>query len=152
MIEVIEGSAQDIDAVMRIMADAFDPDFGEAWTQSQVLASMTFRDVNLVLAKQDAEVTGFAITRTVCDETELLMIAVARKWHGHGFASNIVKHIVKNERRYKRTKIFLEVRENNKARQFYTKHGFVEIGRRANYYIGNNGLRHDAITMAYALL
>lgn len=32
MIQVVEGDAQDIAAMMTIMEDAFDPRFGETWT------------------------------------------------------------------------------------------------------------------------
>jgi [ribosomal protein S18]-alanine N-acetyltransferase len=88
----------------------------------------------------------------VCDETELLMIAVERKWHGRGFASNLVNAIFRYERLHQRTKVFLEVRSNNGAREFYLKSGFAEIGKRTNYYIGTNNLRYDAITMAHSLI
>jgi ribosomal-protein-alanine N-acetyltransferase len=37
MIQIIEGDARNISAVMSVMNDAFDPRFGEAWTAAQLL-------------------------------------------------------------------------------------------------------------------
>jgi ribosomal protein S18 acetylase RimI-like enzyme len=47
--------------------------------------------------------------------------------------------------------MLLEVRPGNLAGQeFYLRHGFVEIGRRRDYYPAHEG-REDAIVMAREL-
>ena len=67
----------DIDAVMAIMATAFEPTYGEAWTRSQCAGILPMAGVSLRLAEEgDGEVAGFRLAPAVADEAELLLIAV----------------------------------------------------------------------------
>jgi [ribosomal protein S18]-alanine N-acetyltransferase len=152
VIRVEEGSAEDVDAAMAVMIDAFDPTFGEAWTRSQLLSGLSIANTRLLVSRFEDIVIGFALTRTIIDETELLMIGVQRQWQGKAIASKLVQQIIEFESAKQRQRIFLEVRSSNHARQFYEKIGFSEIGRRTNYYRGSNGDKFDAITMAYLLV
>ena len=43
--------------------------------------------------------------------------------------------------------LFLEVRDGNLAASLYARAGFIEVGRRKDYYTGIDGARFDAITM-----
>jgi ribosomal-protein-alanine N-acetyltransferase len=46
------------------------------------------------------------------------------------------------------SELFLEVRENNRAaRTLYSACGFIEVGRRPDYYTGAMGDRFAAISM-----
>ena len=50
------------------------------------------------------------------------------------------------------SELFLEVREDNEpAKYLYNRAGFVQVGRRADYYTANDGNRRAAITMRYSL-
>ena len=42
--------------------------------------------------------------------------------------------------------LHLEVRSNNPATLFYTRHGFAKCGERRNYYKGADGQHYDAHT------
>jgi [ribosomal protein S18]-alanine N-acetyltransferase len=151
MIQIIEGTAHDIEAVMAVMNNAFDPAFGEGWTQNQLLSSLTVAKARLVLAIAAHDIIGFALTRTVIDETELLMIGVHQQWQRQAIASQLLREIIRYEAAQGHCRIFLEVRLENHARQFYENVGFSEIGRRANYYRGPNHMLYDAVTMGYTL-
>uniref|UniRef100_UPI00157518D9 GNAT family N-acetyltransferase n=1 Tax=Sphingomonas bacterium TaxID=1895847 RepID=UPI00157518D9 len=71
------GAARDIDLVERLIYSGFDPRFGEAWTRGQCLGVLAMPGVRLLLAHADDEPAGFALSRQVLDEVELLLIAVA---------------------------------------------------------------------------
>ena len=151
MIEIVEGDATDIAAIMPIMNDAFDPAFGEAWSSAQCLSALAMPDCRLLIAKEQSGVCGFAMSRWVLDTEELLMIGVARKYQRQNIGSLLLQHIIRLAREVERSQLFLEVRDGNLAHRFYEKLGFEPIGRRKNYYKGTDGARPDAITMSFLL-
>jgi ribosomal-protein-alanine N-acetyltransferase len=151
MIQVVEGDARDIAAMMTIMNDAFDPRFGEAWTAAQCLSTLVLPDCQLLLAKDGGDVCCFAMSRWVFDHQELLMIGVAQRLQGQNIGKLLLSETIHRARKAERTKIFLEVRDGNKAHGFYQKSGFTDIGRRRNYYKNTDGIGLDAITMLLEL-
>ena len=129
-----------LDAIMAVMEDAFDSQYGEAWTRRQVADSLTLRNVFFTLINADGttdgepeKVSGFALTRQVLDEEEILLIAVRPSCRGR--ARNAAR-------------IFLEMRDGNPAEHLYRRFGFEKIGHRRGYYRGAVGGPLDAITFA----
>ena len=151
MIEIIQGGAPDVAAIMPIMRGAFDPAHGEAWTSAQCISALSLPQNRLLLAIDGTQLAGFALSRWVLDEEELLMIAIAPQKQRLGSGRILLDAVVRNAKSENRTKIFLEVRDGNDAMRFYGAIGFAEIGRRKQYYQGNNGLCFDAITMVKIL-
>jgi ribosomal-protein-alanine N-acetyltransferase len=151
MIEIVEGDASDIAKIIPIMQDAFDPRFGEAWTAAQCLSALAIPDCRLLLARTGDESAGFALSRWVLDSEELLMIGVASQSQRQNIGSLLLSEIVSKAREEKRSQIFLEVRDGNSAHDFYARFGFRAIGLRKHYYRGPDGIRPDAITMAFDL-
>ena len=91
------------------------------------------------------------MSRWVLDHQELLMIGVAQRLQGQHIGQLLLSETIHRARQAGRTKIFLEVRDGNKAHDFYQKHGFTSIGRRKNYYKNAEGISPDAITMLLEL-
>lgn len=147
MITISEGEPRDIAAIMPVMQAAFDPLYGEAWTAAQCLSLLAMPGSCLYLAHSEGTLAGFAMTRWIADEEELLLIAVAPEARRKGIASRLLQHIIKSARRCRREIMFIEVRENNPAIAFYTQFGFEQVGRRPSYYSGSDGDRFDALTM-----
>jgi len=147
MIDITEGDARDVAAIMPVMEDAFDPLFGESWNASQCLAALSMPNCRLILARNNSAITGFAISRWVLDEEELLMVAVSRHHQRQGVATRLLDHIADNAGVSNRRSLFLEVRSGNAAKAFYENKGFTETGRRKGYYKGSDGCLHDSITM-----
>ncbi len=147
MIDIVEGDARDIASIMPIMADAFDPAFGEAWTSSQCLSALAIPGSRMLLAKSNGMVHGFTLSRWVLDSEELLMIGVSKSVQRMAIGSALVDEVVRLAKDEGRTELFLEVRDGNPAHDFYANCGFRPIGRRKQYYKGSNGERFDAITM-----
>ena len=136
--------------VMRVMADAFDPSFGEAWTAQQVLAVLAMPHASLLVARC-AELVAFALVRSVFDEAELMLLAVRSDYQQRGIGARLLQHSCSSLVRAGATKYFLEVRADNPAVRLYTKAGFIPVGQRRNYYRGADGTRRDALTLKRVL-
>ncbi len=149
MITIVDGSEDDLDDVVAVMDNAFDPAFGEAWNQNQLRSSLAMPGTYLAVAKYNHETAGFALVRTIAGETELLMIGVRRLYQKKSIASKLISKVIEYSIKEHSFNIFLEVRDGNSAQQFYQRIGFSEIGRRPNYYAGADGQRFDAITMQF---
>lgn len=151
IVELATGSAGDIAAVEQVMARAFDPRFGEAWTRSQLLGILGMPGVWLTLARLDGEVAGFALARAIVDEAELLLLATAPSCRRQGVGSALVRSILAEARGRGAVRVHLEVRANNRAIDLYRTHGFAKCGERRGYYRGKAGEVHDAHSYSIAL-
>ncbi len=140
-----------LDSVMRIMEGAFDPEFGEAWTAAQCRGMLSLNGTALFVAEDQQLVAGFAITRAVADEVELLLIAVDPLQRGRGVGGRIVDAARQWTLEQKATRLFLEVRKGNPAIALYHSQGFKTVGARKDYYRGKNGQSYSALTMALTL-
>lgn len=145
-----EGGLANLDAVMAVMDDSFDPSFGEAWTVAQCAGLLPMPGVWLTLAWIGDEVAGFALSRAVAGEAELLLLAVRRSNQGRGVGKTLLDEFMSASRIRGATHVHLEVREGNHAVALYERAGFWLVGRRRHYYSGRDGQLHDALTMARA--
>ncbi len=152
MIEIVEGDAHNIASIMPVMQSAFNPAFGEAWTAAQCIALLAIPESRLLIARENDVVVGFAISRWVLDEEELMMIGVDQHFQRCGIASKLLKTIIEGADNSGRKQIFLEVRANNNAISFYQRLVFHSIGRRKEYYRSADGAATDAITMKYSFV
>lgn len=151
-VQLVPGTATDLEAVMDVMTSAFDPGYGEAWTRSQCAGILPLSGVVLMLARHGrGEVHGFSLLRTVADEAELLLLAVAPKAQRRGVGAALLDHFVEHARRAGVRRVHLEVRDGNPAVAMYQAFGFKAEGRRSKYYSGLDGSQHDALTMARQL-
>jgi ribosomal-protein-alanine N-acetyltransferase len=147
-VEIEEGGVLDLDAVMIVMRDSFDPAFGEAWTGPQCAGLLPMPGVWLSLARRREEVVGFALGRVVGNEAELLLLAVRRQSQGRGIGGKLLHRFQDVATRKGAEHLHLEVRDGNYAVGLYTASGFCEVGRRKNYYHGRDGQLYDALTLA----
>jgi ribosomal-protein-alanine N-acetyltransferase len=145
------GDAADLDAVLRIMDSAFDDRFGEAWTRGQCAGILPMPGVVLTLAEAAGEPVGFSLHRTVADESELLLLAVKREAQRRGIGALLLRQFLEDARTVGARQVHLEVRENNPAISIYRSVGFHPVGRRKNYYSGNDGSQFDALTFVSAV-
>lgn len=151
MIEIAQGSGLDVASIMPVMNNAFDPEFGEAWTAAQCLSTLAMPGGQLLLARSDGLVVGFALTRGVIDEEELLLIGILPSARRQGVGRQLIVSLSQACTKLGRSTLFLEVRDGNNAYLFYASMGFRPIGRRAGYYKSTGGSKHDSVTMALAL-
>ncbi|GAB5488570.1 MAG: ribosomal protein S18-alanine N-acetyltransferase [Parasphingorhabdus sp.] len=140
------GGIEDLPDVMRIMERAFPKTYGESWNNNQSRSMLSLPRTQLLLAKLNNSICGFAICRAVAGEQELLMIAVDPDFRQMGVATSLLQEITTRAEDENIEVIFLEVRSNNPAQSLYQRHGFEKIGVRAAYYTGENKAKYDAIT------
>lgn len=145
---LVEGSLCDLDHVMDVMEDSFDPAFGEAWTAPQCAGLLPMPGVWLTLARQGDEIVGFAMARIVIREAELLLLAVRNDRQHLGIGSRLLDTFVHSAIVRGAEVLHLEVREGNRAINLYQRAGFTQIGRRRNYYSGRDGQVYDALTLS----
>lgn len=148
---IFEGDARDVATIMPVMDSAFDAEFGEAWTAAQCLSLLSIPSSSLILAKSGTQVAGFALTRWVLDEEELLMIGVRPEFQRRGIATDLIAYLIRRAKSLRRERVFLEVRANNSAKDFYRSMGFEPFGTRKDYYKSSSGTRIDATTMSLKL-
>lgn len=144
------GCGDDLDAVMEVMESAFGKRYGEAWTRSQCAGIMPMSGIRLTLARVSAgsAVVGFALARTVADESELLLIAVDPGHHRQGIGAQLLERFIADAALDNAAHVHLEVRDGNEAIGLYRRAGFEPVGRRKGYYKGSDGQRYDALTFA----
>lgn len=147
------GTSRDLDAVMQVMQSAFGDRFGESWTRSQCAGILPMRGVSLVIAREveSDRIIGFSLSRTVADESELLLIAVLPSEHRHGIGGRLLDEFIDRARNAAVVRVHLEVRDGNPAVEMYRRAGFRAVGRRRNYYHASDGRRFDALTFAQDL-
>lgn len=150
-VQLRAADARDIDAVDRVMAAAFDPRFGEAWTRSQTLGVLAMPGIRLTMALIDDAPAGFALVRAIMDEAELLLIAVDPVRRRTGLGGALLRAVEADCATRGVRKLHLEVRAGNAAVKLYTGHGFARVGERRGYYRGDAGQSFDAHTYAKVL-
>ncbi|WP_301332514.1 GNAT family N-acetyltransferase [Parerythrobacter lacustris] len=146
---------EDIDRIMEVMDDAFEPRWGEAWTRGQVSSLLTLPSTHYRLVDSagarpvdHAPTAGFTLVRAVPGEEELLLIGVKPQDRASGLGRKLLDFLVRDARSRGAERVFLEMRENNPAVNLYVNAGFRQIGRRSGYYKTTDGVRLDAITFA----
>ena len=147
-------TAAKLDAIMSVMDEAFDPAFGEAWSRRQISDALarprTFCLLGHAPGNPD-QAHGFALSRQVLDEEELLLIAVKPAWRKQGVATRLLEGLCRAASERGVLRLFLEMRDGNPAQTFYQNFGFSQIGCRPAYYRNAAGGPIDALTLAFDL-
>lgn len=111
--------------------------FSDAWSEASVRETLK-RDYNYIYICCDnltGNIKGYIIFSIVCDEAELLRLAVRHDMRGRGLGEILVGIMVEEVKKKGTADILLEVRKGNApAINLYKKQGFYEIGVRKNYY------------------
>lgn len=152
MIELRSADASDVPAMVRVMEEAFDPRFGEAWSSTQLLGAIAMPRNVADLALIEDQAVGFSLARAAGYEAELLLVAVRPQWRRRGVAARLIRALLDRLKRNGADALYLEVRDGNlEAMDLYRRQGFTVVGRRPAYYSGTNRDRFDAITMRLML-
>jgi ribosomal-protein-alanine N-acetyltransferase len=143
----VQGTADNLDAVMQVMTAAFADRYGEAWTRSQCAGILPMTGVKLMLAEDgEDKVVGFSLYRTIVDDAELLLLAVDPNSQRQGIGRDLLDYFIEDAKKNGAARIHLEVRDGNRAIRLYEAAGFVQANRRRNYYHGRGGGQFDALT------
>lgn len=110
--------------------------FSTPWNENDFHILMT-RDYAAVIAavNDSGNVVGYGCVTTVSGESEILNIAVDKRFRSLGIGGLLLDRMMEISFSKGGSKIFLDVRESNvSARRLYSSRGFFENGIRKNYY------------------
>jgi len=104
------------------------------WSRLSFEQSLTQQHICRAVEHQN-QIVAFHIVCAVADEMHILNLAVAARHQGKGLGHVLLDDIIQQAKQAKLEKLFLEVRESNKAAQsLYQKWQFEQIAVRKNYY------------------
>jgi ribosomal-protein-alanine N-acetyltransferase len=107
------------------------------WTTERVAASIEDPAVNVLVARADSRLVGFAIMRYGDDSAHLDLLAVAPAYRRSGIARRLLGWLEKCAVVAGIFQVALEVREGNEAAQlFYERAGYRPITHLPGYYQG----------------
>ncbi len=109
--------------------------FHDPWSENSIRSELT-NPLSLWLVALDGEqVVGYVGSQTVLDESDIMNVAVSPARRRQGIAAGLLLEL---ERRLKEKAVHsltLEVRASNQpAQTLYETLGYVQVGRRPNYY------------------
>jgi ribosomal-protein-alanine N-acetyltransferase len=123
------------------------------WSAAAFAAS-PYRQRVLALQAASEQIVGFAEYFVLLDECHLHDIAIWPERQRQGLGRVLLEAVLQEARREQCVICLLEVRQSNAAaRALYQTLGFVENGRRRDYYppLTAGGAREDALLYALAL-
>ena len=111
--------------------------FSMPWSEATFRGLLRRKDVDALVALDDDDyLAGYAIAWGVYDQGELANLCVGEDWLGSGLGARLLEEVLARLEARGITQLFLEVRETNvRARRFYERYGFREVGRRRRYYV-----------------
>ncbi|AGH80299.1 ribosomal-protein-alanine acetyltransferase [Psychromonas sp. CNPT3] len=141
-VTIVPMGLNDIACVTKIEKSAH----SHPWSEKLFLSNFGKRYFNHLLIDKD-RVIGYYVASSVAGEVTLMNIVIASDEQGKGFGKLLLQSLLDFSRSKNEQEIWLEVRvSNTTAWRLYEQLGFVEVGRRHDYYPLQKG-REDAIIM-----
>lgn len=126
--------------------------FPDPWSVDSLWAFASDEQIRTLVCareKESGELVGYYALQYVMDEAEIAIIAVKRKFRRQGLGRLLLEEIRSFAIARGITRIHLEVRsENEAAVHLYRSFGFLEVGRRKNYY---EAPKDDAILFTFSI-
>jgi ribosomal-protein-alanine N-acetyltransferase len=141
-------SPDDADAVAAIHSE----DFSRPWSGGEFAGLLGQNTVFGFAAREvghGAEApVGFVLARLAAGEGEILTVAVARSHRRLGLGWQLMDAVLRELHTRRADALFLEVDESNAAAvALYRRLGFLQVGRRPNYYANEKGHASGALVM-----
>ncbi len=109
--------------------------FSDPWSLRSVESELTNPLSLWLVALQGDQVVGYVGSQTVLDEADIMNVAVAPAFRRQGIAARLLTELERLLENQKVHSLTLEVRASNEAAiTLYSRLGYVQVGRRPNYY------------------
>ena len=119
--------------------------FSDPWSENSVASELNNKLALWLVAEEGDRVAGYIGSQTVLDETDMMNVAVHPDHRRKRIGEALVLQLVEELKMLGSRCLTLEVRASNaSAIALYEKLGFVQIGRRKNYY---RNPREDALIL-----
>lgn len=109
--------------------------FSDPWSERAIASEIT-NPLSLWLVAVDGEsVVGYVGSQAVLGEADMMNIAVSADYRRQGIGEMLVNELIKRLSAKGNYRLSLEVRvSNEQAIALYRKLGFLQVGKRPNYY------------------
>lgn len=108
--------------------------FSSPWSQNAILDSAK-NDTVFFVCCENEKIVGYAGIQIVLDEGYVTNVAVTGSHRGNGIGGRLVDALIRHGQEKNLSFISLEVRSSNfSAISLYSKRGFIEVGKRKNFY------------------
>lgn len=135
----------DVPSLVRLETALFGPD---AWSEATVLSELVGPGRHAVVAVEEEDVVGYAVTMRAADLVDLQRIGVRPDLQRNGVARALLDAVLAEAGSHGANRVLLEVSALNAAAlSFYAAADFVEIDRRRRYYRDGS----DAVVMRRSL-
>ena len=130
--EIVKMNESHVASVAAIEKECFGRD---AWSEKSVSGELTNALALWLVAVEGECVAGYVGSQTVCNETDMMNVAVTADFRRQGIGEKLVTALVEELKALESHSLTLEVRASNTpAQAMYAKLGFAEVGRRPRYY------------------
>ena len=131
MIKYRKMTAEDVSQVARLEAVCF----SHPWSERSVAGELTNRLSLWLVAVCDGLVVGYVGSQSVLGEADMMNVAVSPEYRNRGIARKLISNLIEELKAGGVRCLTLEVRCSNAAAiHLYDSMGFVQVGRRPNYY------------------
>lgn len=131
MIEIREFEPQDVAEIAELEKVCF----SDPWSENSIESELHNPLSCWLVAVENNRVVGYVGSQTVLDGSDMMNIAVAPDVRRRGIAQALVSNLIGRLKERNSRCLILEVRVSNlPAIALYEKMGFIQIGRRRNYY------------------
>ena len=119
--------------------------FSDPWSENSVRSELENPLSTWLIALEGETVLGYVGSQTVLDEADIMNVAVAPDHRRQGIARLLLERLEEALRARNVHSLTLEVRASNEpAKVLYASLGYVQVGRRPNYYFKP---REDALIL-----
>ena len=109
--------------------------FRDPWSERSIAGELDNPLSTWLICADGDAVLGYVGSQTVMGETDMMNVAVHPAARGQGIATRLILALVEDLKKQGSHCLTLEVRASNQnAISLYQKLGFLQIGRRPNYY------------------
>ena len=123
--------------------------FSDPWSEKSIAYELTLRLSHWLVALDGETVAGYIGSQSVMGESDMMNLAVSPDYRRQGIGEALVNALAADLKAAGNTCLTLEVRVSNApAIALYEKLGFVQVGRRPNYY---HNPKEDALILKKTL-
>lgn len=139
--EIVRMSISDVPAVAELERKCF----SDPWSERSVAAELENPLSLWLVALLGRTVVGYVGSQSVMEQADMMNIAVNPDYRRRGIAESLIERLVAELKGKQVSSLTLEVRASNApAIALYRKLGFIQVGKRPNYY---RNPREDALIL-----
>ena len=121
--------------------------FPTPWSVSEIARLLAMPGAFAAIATVDGDPGGFHLSRSAGGEAEIISIGALPHARRRGVGGALLHNVFDRARRSGATAVFVEVAADNVAASaLYRGASFVQVGRRAGYYVSDAGAQ-DALVL-----